>query len=166
MIWATVSSWSCFCWLYRASPSLAAKNIISLMLGGIGGRRRRGRQRMRWLGGISDLIDVSLSELRELVMDREAWRAVIHGVSKSRTRLSDWIELNWMNKSQVNSPIFWSTVDAATWLNPVCRQKVGHTRCSPESWPRAQSRLGKDGEYIWRAVVGYPMGEKNSTVEL
>ena len=81
----------CFGQLMRRVDSLEK----TVMLGEIGGRRRRGWPRMRWLDGITDLMDVGLSELQEMVTDREAWRAAIHGVAKIRTQLSNWTELNW-----------------------------------------------------------------------
>ena len=110
----------------------------TLMLGKIEGRRRRGQQRMRWLDSITDLMDVGLGGFRELVMDREAWSAVIHGVPKSQTRLRDWTELNW---TELNAPI--READALHQTSLITAEFPLVSRdCSSGSFQRKSTVLG------------------------
>ena len=117
----------------------------TLMLGGIGGRRRRERQRLRWLDGVTNSIDMSLSKLRELVMDREAWRAAIHGLVKSQTWLSDWTELNWTGKAILRT-------EGHSPYQALCLAGI---KCSHKHWVAA---------FLLRALVPGCSGVKVSSI--
>ena len=147
----------------------------TLMLGGIGGRRRRGRQRMRWLDGITDSVDMRLSELREMVMDREAWRAMIHRVTRSRTRLSDWIELNWGSLPMSGHSLFWALdpilLPNSQWVLESCSKKVVHLDYITMVVPLPESTSPLPGHSCppphlsdWISLLLYPLTKLSSHI--